>query len=84
MDRPKVEWAEVTIDCRDTHRVAAFWAELLDAPVRPHDDGWFRLGPMMPGGPVINIQPVPEETVGKARFNLDLGVDHLDSAVARV
>jgi predicted enzyme related to lactoylglutathione lyase len=84
VDRPKVEWAEVTIDCRDTKLVAEFWAELLDAPVRPHDDGWFQLGPMMPGGPVINIQPVPEEKVRKARVHLDLWVDDLDAAIARV
>ena len=84
MERPKVEWAEVTIDCRDTERVAAFWAELLGAPVRRHDDGWFQLGPMMTGGPVINIQPVPEEKVGKARVHLDLWVDDLAAAVARV
>jgi hypothetical protein len=65
VERRNIEWAEVTIDCRDTERVAAFWAELLGAPVRTHDDGWFELGPMMTGGPVINIQPVPEEKVGR-------------------
>ena len=84
MGRVEVEWAEVTIDCRDTERVAAFWAELLDAPARAQDDGWFQLGPMTPGGPVINIQPVPEDKVGKARVHLDLWVDDLDAAVARV
>jgi predicted enzyme related to lactoylglutathione lyase len=39
---------------------------------------------MMSGGPVINIQPVPEEKVGKARVHLDLWVDDLAAAIARV
>jgi predicted enzyme related to lactoylglutathione lyase len=82
--RPKIEWAEVTIDCLDTKRVAEFWATLLDLPSRPHDDGWFQLGPAIPGGPVINIQPVPEEKVGKARVHLDVWVDDLDAAIALV
>ncbi len=82
MDLPKLEWAEVTIDCRDTKRTTEFWAELLDAPVRAHDDGWFQLGPMVRGGRVINIQPVPEEKVGKARVHLDIWVDDLDAAIA--
>jgi predicted enzyme related to lactoylglutathione lyase len=84
MDRPQLEWAEVTIDCRDTKRVAEFWAALLDAPVRPHDDGRYQLGPMVRGGPVINIQPVPEEKIGKARVHLDIWVDDLATAIALV
>jgi predicted enzyme related to lactoylglutathione lyase len=82
--RPKIEWAEVTIDCLDTERVAEFWATLLDLPSRAHDDGWFQLGPAVPGGPVINIQPVPEDKVGKARVHLDVWVDDLDAAVSYV
>jgi predicted enzyme related to lactoylglutathione lyase len=84
MGRPRVAWAEVTIDCRDTKRVATFWAGLLDLPVRAHDDGWFQLGPAIQGGPVINIQPVSEEKVGKARVHLDLWVDDLDASIALV
>ena len=84
MNRPTVAWAEVTIDCRDTKRVAAFWSGLLDLPSREHYDGWFQLGPAMPGGPVINIQPVPEEKVGKARVHLDIWVDDLDAGIALV
>jgi predicted enzyme related to lactoylglutathione lyase len=84
VDRPKIAWAEVTIDCRDTKRVAAFWADLLDLPSRSHDDGWFQLGPAVRGGPVINIQPVPEEKVGKARVHLDIWVDDLDATISLV
>lgn len=84
MKRPTVAWAEVTIDCRDTKRVAGFWAELLDLPARAHDDGWFQFGPAVQGGPVINIQPVAEPKVGKARIHLDVWVDDLDAAIALV
>lgn len=85
MKRPRVSWAEVTIDCCDTERVARFWSELLDLPARTqHLEGWFQLGPVLPGGPVINIQPVPEAKVGKSRVHLDFWVDDLPSAVALV
>jgi predicted enzyme related to lactoylglutathione lyase len=33
---------------------------------------------------VINIQPVPEDKVGKARVHLDVWVDDLDAAVSYV
>jgi predicted enzyme related to lactoylglutathione lyase len=83
--RPQVAWAEVTIDCRNPERVAAFWGALLDHPVKPGAEGeWFELGPVVPGGPKINFQPVPEEKVGKARAHLDVWVDDLDAAVALV
>jgi predicted enzyme related to lactoylglutathione lyase len=81
---PTVAWGEVTIDCRDPERVAAFWSELLDTSARPQSDGWFQLGPIVQGGPVLNIQPVPEEKVGKARVHLDLWVDDLEAAVSLV
>jgi predicted enzyme related to lactoylglutathione lyase len=84
MSRPQVALAEVTIDSRDTKRVAEFWAGLLDLSSRAHDNGWFQLGPAMSGGPVINIQPVPEEKIGKARVHLDVWVDDLDAAISLV
>jgi predicted enzyme related to lactoylglutathione lyase len=85
MARPSVAWAEVTIDCCDTARAARFWSELLGLPARTQQlEGWFQLGPAVAGGPVINIQPVPEEKVGKARVHLDFWVDDLPAAVALV
>jgi predicted enzyme related to lactoylglutathione lyase len=83
--RPRVAWAEVTLDYRDTPRAAEFWSQLLDVPARPQStEGWFQLGPTVTGGPLINIQPVTEEKVGKARVHLDLWVDDLDAAVSLV
>jgi predicted enzyme related to lactoylglutathione lyase len=78
----QVAWGEVTVDCYDTEPVARFWGELLGASVTSQSDGWFRLGPLVAGGPVINFQPVPEPKVGKARLHLDVWVDDLDAGVA--
>jgi predicted enzyme related to lactoylglutathione lyase len=82
--RPQAAWGEVTIDCGDPERVAAFWAALLDCPAEPGEEGWFHLGPTVRGGPRINFQPVPEAKVGKARVHLDIWVDDLDAAISRV
>jgi predicted enzyme related to lactoylglutathione lyase len=82
MTRPRIAWAEVTLDCCDTARCAEFWSQVLNLPVRSQSiEGWFQLGPADVGGPVINIQPVVEEKLGKSRVHLDLWVDDLDSAV---
>jgi predicted enzyme related to lactoylglutathione lyase len=78
--RPQLAWGEVTIDCRDPRRVAAFWAALLDCPAEPGEEGWFHLGPTVRGGPRVNFQPVPEAKFGKARVHLDVWVDDLDAA----
>ena len=79
-----MRWAGVTVDCLDVSRVAAFWSELLGGPVRPSLPGWLRLGPLTDGGPVLTFQPVPEGKQGKARLHLDLQVDDVDAALARV
>jgi predicted enzyme related to lactoylglutathione lyase len=84
---PGIAWAGVTIDCHDPERTARFWSALLDAAVRPAGpgrEGWYRLGPLVPGGPVVNFQPVREAKVGKVRIHLDLWVDDLDAAERRV
>ena len=80
-------WAGVTIDCRDPRPVAEFWSALLDVPARPAGrdrEGWFRLGPAVRGGPVLNFQPVPEEKAGKTRVHLDLWVDDLQGSIELV
>jgi predicted enzyme related to lactoylglutathione lyase len=84
MNRAETAWGEVTMDCRDAGRVAAFWSQLLDQPALAQSDGLFQLGPTVRGGPVINFQPVPEEKVGKTRMHLDIWVDDLDAAVSLV
>lgn len=80
--RPDFAWAELTIDCRDPARVSRFWSELLDEPAKGPRDGWFRIEPLVPGGPLVNFQPVPEEKTGKNRVHIDLWVGDIDAAVA--
>ena len=82
--RPSIRLAEITIDCRDPARVGSFWSALLRAPLRVPLEGWFRLGPMTDGGPVLNFQPVPKDKSGKARLHLDLVTDDLAAAVQTV
>jgi predicted enzyme related to lactoylglutathione lyase len=82
-----IAWAGVTVDCRDPERVADFWGALLDAPARPAGagrEGWYRIGPVVVGGPVLNFQPVADGTVAKTPVHLDLWVDDLDGACRRV
>jgi predicted enzyme related to lactoylglutathione lyase len=84
MSRPRIAWGEVTLDCLDATRVAEFWSELLGVRATPQDNGLFQLGPMVQGGPVLNVQPVPEKKTAKARMHLDVWTDDLDAAVALV
>ncbi|HEY7135627.1 MAG TPA: VOC family protein [Acidimicrobiia bacterium] len=84
MSTPRMAWAHVTVDCVDPRRVAAFWGRLLDLTPVERADGWFVLGPTAAGGPMLYFQPVDEPKRGKARLHLDLWVDDLDAAVARV
>src|SRR2546430_1107970 len=84
--RSNIAWGGVTIDCRNPERIATFWSGLLNLPARPAGpgrDGWYRLGPTVSGGPVVNFQPVSEDKVGKLGVHLDLWVDDLDAAVRR-
>ena len=86
-ERLEVVLAGVTIDCLDPEASAAFWSALLERPaltVGPDRAGWYRLGPVVKGGPVINFQPVAELNVGKVRVHLDLWADDLDAVARRV
>ena len=85
VERPSITWAEVTLDYCDSERAANFWSAVLDMPARTQTQpGWYQLGPAVRGGPVLNIQPVVEPKVGKARVHLDLWVDDVDQAIALV
>jgi predicted enzyme related to lactoylglutathione lyase len=84
MSTPRMAWAHVTVDCLDPGAVAEFWGRLLDLTPIERADGWVVLGPTATGGPMLYFQPVGEPKLGKARLHLDLWVDDLDAAVARV
>ncbi len=62
-------------DSRDPARAAAFWGRLLDLEPIERDDGWYVLGPTVPGGPMLYFQPVPDAKTGKTRVHIDLWVD---------
>jgi predicted enzyme related to lactoylglutathione lyase len=72
----------VTIDCHDSRRVAEFWGQLLAAA--PREVGrkdWYRIGPLVDGGPMLTFQPVPEPKTTKTRLHLDIRVDELQPAI---
>ena len=77
-------WSGVTIDCLDPARVARFWSALLGREPGPSPEGWVYLG--SPGDPLPRLvfQPVAEPPAGKVRIHLDVTVDDVDEAIARV
>jgi predicted enzyme related to lactoylglutathione lyase len=75
----------LTIDCLDPHRLAAFWSSLLDTPVGEEmDEGRFVFLEGKEGLPVICFQRVPEAKSGKNRLHVDLSVEDLAAATARI
>jgi predicted enzyme related to lactoylglutathione lyase len=75
----------LTIDATDAPAVAAFWSGLLGTGIDAEmDEGRFIFLEGRDGLPVICIQRVPEPKQGKTRIHLDLGVEDLEAATARV
>lgn len=75
----------ITLDCRDPERLATFWSALLDTPVEESlDDGRFVFLAAGEGLPTICLQRVSEAKPVKNRMHLDLLVDDLDVATARI
>jgi len=82
-----IAWGAVVIDAEDPARVAAFWGLLLNRPWQALDGertGWFQVAPTAAGGPGLTIQPVAGRAVGPASLHLDLWVDDMEAAAARV
>jgi len=75
----------LTLDCHDPERLAAFWSALLGSPVdATMDDGRFVFLAGGDGLPTICFQRVPEDKTTKNRMHLDLDVDDLAVATARI
>ena len=75
----------ITIDANDAPAVAAFWAGLLETSIdETLDEGRFIFLAAREGLPVVCIQRVPEPKQGKTRIHVDLGVEDLAAATARV
>jgi predicted enzyme related to lactoylglutathione lyase len=77
----------IQIDCADPVGLATFWGAMLgQAFDEPLGDPVHYLGlvPTVPGSPVVSFQRVPEAKTVKNRLHLDVVVDDVDAAVARV
>ncbi len=71
---PHLEIHEITFDASDPHRLATFWAHLLDREIRPGDmpadDSVLVAG--RPGQPGLLFLHVPEGKTAKNRVHFDL------------
>ncbi len=69
----------VVLDCQDPDALTPFWEAALGYRLVDQADGYRILAPLEgePPGPVLILQPVPEERLGKNRMHLDV---HADSA----
>jgi predicted enzyme related to lactoylglutathione lyase len=80
-------WGSVQIDCADPVRLAAFWSDVLGVEIDealgepPH---YLWLGPVSSGAPALSFHRVPEAKVVKNRLHLDLSVEDVDRACARI
>ncbi|HLB39860.1 MAG TPA: VOC family protein [Actinomycetota bacterium] len=82
---PDARFLFITLDCVDPAVVADFWSALLGTPVEASmDDGRFVFIAAGEGLPTICFQRVPEAKVVKNRMHLDLAVDDLAAATARI
>ncbi|MET4921715.1 VOC family protein [Streptomyces sp. PSRA5] len=87
--RPAIRYLAVTFDCPDPAELAHFYSEALNLPITLSTDGFVLLG--REGAPglgfyrVDDYQPPtwPDSSVQK-QAHLELGVDDLDSAQARL
>jgi catechol 2,3-dioxygenase-like lactoylglutathione lyase family enzyme len=70
----------VAIDCNDPEPLVRFWCAVLGTTVRSRSADWIALRPVVPGGPHLAFQVVPELKAGKNRLHLDVNVDGLTPA----
>lgn len=78
--------ANVTFDCHDAAKMAAFGSDVLDRPV---DEGAHRYFASIghkdgDGGPALLFAAVPEEKIAKNRMHLDLRSDGRAAEVERL
>ena len=78
----RLHW--IVIDTADPARIAPFWCALLGVQER----GWFGENYLMltadGGAPPVAFQRVPEAKAVKNRLHVDLAVDDLGDAFARI
>jgi len=71
----------VTFDCADPAKVGAFWASVLDRSLAPGSGDHYAF---LPGEPNFLFLRVPEERAAKNRVHVDLDVEDLGDARARL
>ncbi|MEU6256787.1 VOC family protein [Streptomyces sp. NPDC047043] len=63
----------VAIDCADAYELARFWSEVLGCPLHPEDrPGAPETEVMLPEGPLLHFNQVPEPKTVKNRIHLCL------------
>ncbi|WP_411138339.1 VOC family protein [Streptomyces sp. C10] len=63
----------VAIDCADAYELARFWSEVLGCPLHPEDrPGAPETEVMLPEGPLLHFNRVPEPKAVKNRIHLCL------------
>jgi predicted enzyme related to lactoylglutathione lyase len=72
-----------TVDCHDLEAMTAFWGGLLEVETAIEEPYGF-LAPSDDRRVTMWLQRVGDEFVGKNRVHVDLVVEDLDAAVARV
>ncbi len=76
----------VIVDCDDPEALAGFWGALLDTEVARRlgdPPQYVDLGPVG-GAPYLGFQRVSERKVVKNRVHVDVNVEDVDAATARV
>ncbi|MBV9100590.1 MAG: VOC family protein [Candidatus Dormibacteraeota bacterium] len=72
---------EIVFDCADAKRVAAFWSQVLDWPLKEDDDGlcWLSsTGEPTAPAPLLVFIPVPEPKTVKNRVHIDVNPSGAD------
>jgi predicted enzyme related to lactoylglutathione lyase len=63
----------VAIDCADAYELARFWSEVTGSPLHPEDrPGDDETQVMLPAGPLLHFNQVPEPKTVKNRIHLCL------------
>jgi predicted enzyme related to lactoylglutathione lyase len=73
----------VTFDCGEPAQLAGWWAEQFGGTTQELIPGEF-IAAVLPEGPKLGFQKVPDPTPGKNRVHLDFSVEDVDAEVARL
>lgn len=76
----------ITIDCADALALARFWAAVFGTEIESAVGEGPQYVDLVPGEgvPIIRFQHVPEPKATKNRVHLDVAVEDLDAACAKV